>query len=79
MSHLLTRRSTTHPSLAPRIIKPLLLTLGSTGKSRGSRGGTIRGLVNVDRHDSKGVIEGRGAKGVAWESRISGYSLLTEP
>ena len=41
------------------LMKTLLLALVSTGKSRGTREGDIRGLV---------VIEGHGAKGVAQES-----------
>jgi len=79
MSHLLTQHSTTYPSLAPRIMKTLLLALVSTDKSRGTREGAIRGLVGVGKDAiRKGLIEGHGAKVVAQESQIPGYSSLAE-
>lgn len=79
MSHLLTQHSTTYPSLAPRIMKTLLLALVSTGKSRGTREGAIRGLVGVGKDAiRKGLIEGHGAKVVAQESQMPGYSSLAE-
>lgn len=79
MSHLLTQHSTTYPSLAPRIMKTLLLALVSTGKSRGTREGAVRGLVGVGKDAiRKGLIEGHGAKVVAQESQMPGYSSLAE-
>ena len=60
-------------------MKTLLLALVSTGKSRGTREGAIRGLVGVGKDAiRKGLIEGHGAKGVAQESQIPGYSSLAE-
>ena len=60
-------------------MKTLLLVLVSTGKSRGARESTIWGLVGVDKDAiRKGLIEGRGAKGIVRESRIPGYSSLAE-
>ena len=38
--------------------------------------GVLSALTDMIR---RGAIEGRGAKGVARESQISGYSLLAEP
>ena len=79
MSHLLTQHSTTYPSLAPRIMKTLLLALVSNGKSRGTREGAIRGLVGVGKDAiRKGLIEGHGAKVAAQESQMPGYSSLAE-
>ncbi|KAF9525550.1 transcription initiation factor TFIID complex 60 kDa subunit, partial [Crepidotus variabilis] len=71
LSKLLTRHSTTYPSLSPRIMKTLLLALISPGKSSGTREGAIRGLVGVGKEAvRKGLVEGGGAKVVAaeWES-----------
>lgn len=60
-------------------MKTLLLALVSTGKSRGTREGAIRGLVGVGKDAiRKGLIEGHGAKGVAQESQIPGYNSLAE-
>ena len=60
-------------------MRTLLLALVSTGKSRGTREGDIRGLVVVGKDAiRKGLIEGHGAKGVAQESQIPGYSSLAE-
>lgn len=60
-------------------MKTLLLALVSTGKSRGTREGAIRGLVGVGKDAiRKGLIEGHGAKGVAQESQMPGYSSLAE-
>jgi hypothetical protein len=60
-------------------MKTLLLALVSTGKSRGTREGAIRGLVGVGKDAiRKGLIEGHGAKVVAQESQMPGYSSLAE-
>ena len=60
-------------------MKTLLLALVSTGKSRGTREGAIRGLVGVGKDAiRKGLIEGHGAKGVAQESQMPGYNSLAE-
>jgi len=60
-------------------MKTLLLALVSTDKSRGTREGAIRGLVGVGKDAiRKGLIEGHGAKVVAQESQIPGYSSLAE-
>ena len=49
MLHLLARNSTMHSSLAPCIMKTLLLVLVSIGKSRGACESTIWGLVGADK------------------------------
>ena len=49
MLYLLTQRSTTHPSWAPRMVTILPLVLVSTGKSRGTREGATQDLVGVDK------------------------------
>ncbi|KIL66785.1 hypothetical protein M378DRAFT_74702 [Amanita muscaria Koide BX008] len=68
LSRLLTQHSTTYPSLSPRIMKTLLLALISSGKSRGTREGAIRGLVGVGKEAvRKGLVEGGGAKVVGSE------------
>jgi transcription initiation factor TFIID subunit 6 len=60
-------------------MKTLLLALVSTDKSRGTREGAIRGLVGVGKDAiRKGLIEGHGAKVVAQESQMPGYSSLAE-
>jgi len=60
-------------------MKTLLLALVSTGKSRGTREGAIRGLVCVGKDAiRKGLIEGHGAKAVAQESQMPGYNLFAE-
>jgi len=60
-------------------MKTLLLALVSTGKSRGTREGAIRGLVGVGKDAiRKGLIEGHGAKVVAQESQMPGYNSLAE-
>jgi hypothetical protein len=60
-------------------MKTLLLALVSTGKSRGTREGAVRGLVGVGKDAiRKGLIEGHGAKVVAQESQMPGYSSLAE-
>ncbi|KAG7087466.1 hypothetical protein E1B28_013432 [Marasmius oreades] len=63
LSKLLTKHSTTYPSLSPRIMKTLLLALISPEKSAGTRDGAIRGLVGVGKEAvRKGLIERGGAK-----------------
>ncbi|KAF7321660.1 Transcription initiation factor TFIID complex 60 kDa subunit [Mycena kentingensis (nom. inval.)] len=68
LSRLLTEHSTTYPSLAPRIVKTLLLALVSPGKSSGTRHGAIRGLAGIGKEAvRKGLVEGGGAKVVGTE------------
>ncbi|CCL99734.1 uncharacterized protein FIBRA_01756 [Fibroporia radiculosa] len=68
LSHLLTQYSTTYPSLPPRIMKTLLLALISSGKSRSTREGAIRGLIGIGKEAvRKGLVEGGGAKVVGSE------------
>ncbi|KAE9402168.1 hypothetical protein BT96DRAFT_562356 [Gymnopus androsaceus JB14] len=49
LSGLLTKHSTTYPSLSPRIMKTLLLALISPLKSKGTREGAIRGLIGIGK------------------------------
>ncbi|TDL30220.1 TAF-domain-containing protein [Rickenella mellea] len=68
LSHLLTQHATTYPSLAPRIMKTLLLALLAPKKSRGTREGAVRGLVGVGKEAvRKGLVEGGGAKVIGEE------------
>lgn len=68
LSRLLTQHSTTYPSLAPRIMKTLLLALISPSKNSGTREGAIQGLVGVGKEAvRKGLVEGGGAKVVGSE------------
>lgn len=49
-------------------MKTLLVALLSTGKSRGTREGAIRGLVGVGKEAvRKGLLEGGGARTVGTE------------
>ncbi|KAF9260442.1 TAF-domain-containing protein [Marasmius fiardii PR-910] len=68
LSKLLTKHSTTYPSLSPRIMKTLLLALISPEKSAGTRDGAIRGLVGVGKEAvRKGLVERGGAKVIGSE------------
>ncbi|KAF9502230.1 transcription initiation factor TFIID complex 60 kDa subunit [Pleurotus eryngii] len=68
LSRLLTQHSTTYPSLAPRIMKTLLLALVAPGKGKGTREGAIRGLMGVGKEAiRKGLIDGGGARVVGSE------------
>ncbi|KIK64009.1 hypothetical protein GYMLUDRAFT_427095 [Collybiopsis luxurians FD-317 M1] len=68
LSGLLTKHSTTYPSLSPRIMKTLLLALISPGKSKGTREGAIRGLIGVGKEAvRKGLVDSGGAKVVGSE------------
>ncbi|KAF9070658.1 transcription initiation factor TFIID complex 60 kDa subunit [Rhodocollybia butyracea] len=68
LSGLLTKHSTTYPSLSPRIMKTLLLALISPGKSKGTREGAIRGLIGVGKEAvRKGLVESGGARIVGSE------------
>ncbi|KAJ3712966.1 TATA box binding protein associated factor-domain-containing protein [Lentinula raphanica] len=68
LSGLLTKHSTTYPSLSPRIMKTLLLALISPGKSKGTREGAIRGLIGVGKEAVRqGLVESGGAKVVGIE------------
>ncbi|TRM60559.1 TATA box binding protein associated factor-domain-containing protein [Schizophyllum amplum] len=65
LAELLRKHSTTYPSLAPRIMKTLLLALISPEKSThiGTREGAVRGLVGVGKEAvRKGLVEGGGAR-----------------
>lgn len=68
LSRLLTQHSTTYPSLAPRIMKTLLLALVAPGKGKGTREGAVRGLMGVGKEAiRKGLVEGGGARVIGSE------------
>ncbi|KAL1744982.1 TATA box binding protein associated factor-domain-containing protein [Schizophyllum fasciatum] len=70
LAELLRKHSTTYPSLAPRIMKTLLLALISPEKSThiGTREGAVRGLVGVGKEAvRKGLVEGGGARVIGIE------------
>jgi hypothetical protein len=68
LASLLKQHSTTYPSLSPRIMKTLLLALVSTGRSKGTREGAIRGLIAVGKEAiRKGLVECGGARVVGSE------------
>jgi len=48
-ARLLTSHSTTYPSLAPRLVKALLVALFAKDRSRGTREGAVRGLAGVGK------------------------------
>ncbi|KAJ3911805.1 transcription initiation factor TFIID complex 60 kDa subunit [Lentinula edodes] len=74
LSGLLTKHSTTYPSLSPRIMKTLLLAMISPGKSRGTREGAIRGLIGVGKEAvRKGLVDSGGAKVVG--SEVQGHEM----
>jgi transcription initiation factor TFIID subunit 6 len=63
LASVLKQHSATYPSLAPRIMKTLLLALISSGRSQSTREGAVRGLVSVGVEAiRKGLIECGGAK-----------------
>ncbi|KAI0032798.1 TATA box binding protein associated factor-domain-containing protein [Vararia minispora EC-137] len=63
LSRILTQYSTTYPSLAPRIMKTLLLALLSPDKARGTRDGAVRGLVGVGKDAvRRGLVDAGGAR-----------------
>jgi transcription initiation factor TFIID subunit 6 len=75
MSRIITQYSTTYPSLAPRVVKTLLLALLSPGKSLGTREGAIRGLMGVgDEAIRKGLVESGGIKLIGEEAPLSNQS-----
>ncbi|KAA1475677.1 TAF-domain-containing protein [Dentipellis sp. KUC8613] len=68
LSHVLTRHSTTYPSLSPRIMKTLLLALLSPGKSRATREGALKGLAGIGKEAvRKGLVGAGGAKVIGGE------------
>ncbi|KAH8825175.1 transcription initiation factor TFIID complex 60 kDa subunit [Flagelloscypha sp. PMI_526] len=69
LSRMLRQHSTTYPSLAPRIMKTLLLALISPGKSHATRDGAVRGLICVGKEAvRKGLIESGGARIISSEA-----------
>ncbi|KAK7040849.1 histone H4-like TAF Taf6, SAGA complex subunit [Paramarasmius palmivorus] len=77
LSKLITKHSTTYPSLSPRIMKTLLLALISPERSAGTREGAIRGLVGVGKEAvRKGLVEGGGAKIIGHECMKDGDEEL---
>ncbi|ESK91391.1 transcription initiation factor tfiid complex 60 kda subunit [Moniliophthora roreri MCA 2997] len=79
LSKLITKHSTTYPSLSPRIMKTLLLALISPEKSAGTREGAIRGLVGVGKEAvRKGLVEGGGAKVIGTECAREGDEELAK-
>ena len=60
-------------------MKTLLLALVSTGKSKGTREGAVRGLMGIGKEAiRKGVVEGGGAKVVGSECSPGDQSSLVE-
>ncbi|KAI5120130.1 hypothetical protein M0805_001898 [Coniferiporia weirii] len=77
LSHLLTQHSTTYPSLAPRIMKTLLVALLSPEKSKGTREGAVRGLAGVGKEAvRKGLMEGGGARLIGAECTTADSAQL---
>lgn len=63
LAHLLTQHATTYPSLAPRIMKTLLVALVAPDREKGTREGAVRGLAAVGREAvRKGLVEAGGAR-----------------
>jgi transcription initiation factor TFIID subunit 6 len=63
LANVLKLHSATYPSLAPRIMKTLLLALISPGRSSSTREGSVRGLIAIGGEAiRKGLLECGGAK-----------------
>jgi transcription initiation factor TFIID subunit 6 len=85
LAGVLTQHSATYPSLAPRIMKTLLLALISPGRNQGTREGAVRGLVAVGMEAiRKGLLECGGAKVIGNECVYGDqspvvYAVLVRP
>ncbi|KAN0114356.1 TATA box binding protein associated factor (TAF) domain containing protein [Russula decolorans] len=73
LARILTQHSVTYPSLAPRIMKTLLLALLAPERGPGTRLGALRGLIGVGKEPvRKGILDAGGAKALGAEPGVAG-------
>ncbi|KAI0293657.1 transcription initiation factor TFIID complex subunit [Multifurca ochricompacta] len=73
LARILTQYSATYPSLAPRIMKTLLLALLAPDRGPGTRLGALRGLIGVGKEAvRKGILDAGGAKALGAEPGVAG-------
>lgn len=73
LARILTQHSVTYPSLAPRIMKTLLLALHAPERGPGTRLGALRGLIRVGKEAvRKGILDSGGAKALGAEPGVAG-------
>lgn len=73
LARILTQHSVTYPSLAPRIMKTLLLALLAPERGPGTRLGALRGLIGVGKEAvRKGILDAGGAKALGAEPGVAG-------
>ncbi|KAI0265307.1 TATA box binding protein associated factor-domain-containing protein [Gloeopeniophorella convolvens] len=73
LARILTQHSATYPSLAPRIMKTLLLALLAPERGPGTRLGALRGLIGVGKEAvRKGLLDAGGAKALGAEPGVAG-------
>lgn len=72
LARILTQHSATYPSLAPRIMKTLLLALLAPERGPGTRLGALRGLIGVGKEAvRKGILDAGGAKALGAEPGVA--------
>ncbi|KAH9034361.1 transcription initiation factor TFIID complex 60 kDa subunit [Lactarius deliciosus] len=73
LARVLKQHSATYPSLAPRIMKTLLLALLAPERGPGTRLGALRGLIGVGKEAvRKGILDAGGAKALGAEPGVAG-------
>ncbi|KAN0139431.1 TATA box binding protein associated factor (TAF) domain containing protein [Lactarius tabidus] len=80
LARVLKQHSATYPSLAPRIMKTLLLALLAPERGPGTRLGALRGLIGVGKEAvRKGILDAGGAKALGAEPGVAGavFEALT--
>jgi transcription initiation factor TFIID subunit 6 len=72
LARMLKQHSATYPSLAPRIMKTLLLALLSPERGPGTRLGALRGLIGVGKDAvRKGILDAGGARTLGAEPGVA--------
>lgn len=72
LARMLNQHSATYPSLAPRIMKTLLLALLAPERGPGTRLGALRGLIGVGKEAvRKGILDAGGAKSLGAEPGVA--------
>jgi transcription initiation factor TFIID subunit 6 len=76
LARMLTQHSATYPSLAPRIMKTLLLALLAPERGPGTRLGALQGLIGIGKEAvRKGILDAGGAKALGGEPGVAGAVL----
>jgi transcription initiation factor TFIID subunit 6 len=77
LARIITQHSVTYPSLAPRIMKTLLLALLAPERGPGTRLGAVRGLIRVGKEAvRKGILDAGGAKALGAEPGVVAGAVL---